>query len=392
MKKSDELKLTLNERIAEAEKLQAEGKIEEATKVAETLKGLRNEIDLALSLEETKRKTLVKEANPITMTPVGTDEATLRNRALNKLVLNPMRNFPQPLTDEERNAYFNVSGTPGSPGQIESVPSRGGYLVSPEQIKTLQEFRQAYAALKPYVRVVQTNTTSGRWPVKPVQYLNFRPFSELTAIAESEIAFTEANYTVSDRGLIIPISNQLLDDADIDIISVIGRDLALAAVRAENEQILTPLINLLTNATVITTHKALNTALFRTLDGTYEPSAKIYTNQDIFLWLSNLEDAQNRPLMVPDVTEPNKYRYRGKEIVVLPNLTLGNTASGSDTYAPIFIGDMKAYMTLFERKGLELSSSSEYLWEKYGYAIRAVIRFGVVVTDPNAMIALKVKL
>ena len=95
---------------------------------------------------------------------------------------------------------------------------------------------------------------------------------------------------------------------------------------------------------------------------------------------------------MPDVVEPNKYRYRGKEIVVVPNTVLGNTTSGNDTYAPIFVGDMRSYLTFFERKGLELTSSREYLWRKNAYAIMGIIRFGVVVTDPNAMIALKVKL
>lgn len=392
MKKSDELKMALSDKYAEAKKLQDAGKIKAALEIVNAAKSLKDEIDLALKLEAAEVNDFKRQATPINAPHAVTDEETIRRRAVNKILLNPGRTNPIPLTDEEKRVVYNVSGSPGSPGLIESVPSRGGYLVTPEQIKTLQEFRQDYAALKPYVRVVSTNTTSGTWPVKPIQYLTFRPFQELTAINEQDVTFTTANYTISDRGLIVPFSYQLLDDADIDVISVIGRDIALAATRSENEQILTPLSALITGATVITSHKALNTALFKTLDGVYEPSAKIYTNQDGFLWLSNLEDATNRPLMVPDVTAPNRYFYRGHEIIKLPNLTLGNAVSGSDTYAPIFIGDLAAYMTFFERQGLELSSSSEYLWEKYGYAIRAVIRFGTVVTDANAMIALKVKM
>lgn len=229
MKKSDELKLKISDKYEEARKLQEEGKIQEALEFVKAAKGLRDELELALSLEAAEFDNLKRQATPITAAAPAADINTLCNRALNKLVLNPLRTNPIPLTDEEKRAYYNVSGTPGSPGQIEAVPARGGYLVTPEQIKTLQEFRQDYAALKPYVRVVSTNTTSGTWPVKPIQYLNFLPFSELTAIAESEVTFTTASYTIADRGLIIPFSYQLLDDADVDIISVVGRDLALAA-------------------------------------------------------------------------------------------------------------------------------------------------------------------
>ena len=110
------------------------------------------------------------------------------------------------------------------------------------------------------------------------------------------------------------------------------------------------------------------------------------------MWLSNLDDGQNRPLLVPDVTQPNTYRYRGKEIVVIPNSTLPNTTISSKDYAPFFIGDMRSYITFFERQGVELATSTELYFRKYGTALRAVIRFGVTVTDPNAVTAVKVEL
>lgn len=399
MLKSDELKQLIEVKRTEVERYRQGNELEKASAAAEELNKMWDELKIALTMEKADLEQFKVD---VAKMPVAetVDKAKLWSRAFNKLVLNPLRNMPQALTDEEREVFYNVSGSPGSPGQIESVPARGGYLVSPDQMKTLQVFRQDYTALKDYVTVVGTNTTSGRWPVMPVQNLEFKSFAEMTDIAESDVTFTEATYTISDHGLIIPISNQLIDDADVDIVSIIGRELAQAAVRTENKAILEPLNTLIVGdpsnnvdpATAITSHKALNTALFKTLDGVYEPSSKIYVNQDSFLWLANLEDSQNRPLFVPDVTAPNKYRYRGKEIVVIPNTVLGNSTSGSDSYAPLLIGDMRAYMTFFERKGLELSSSREYLWRKYAFALMGIIRFGVVVTDPNAMVALRVKL
>lgn len=399
MKKSDELKLQITAKREEVEKFQQAEEIDKAVKAADELNAMCDEFKIVVAKEKSDLENFLKDATPL-FSMKNSDNAKLRNRAFNKILMNPLRNVPQPLTDDERNAYYNVTGSPGAPGQIESVDTRGGVLVSSEQIKTLQEFRQDYVALKDYVSVVQTTTTSGRWPIMPVQNLNFEKFVELTDIAETDVSFTEATYTIDDYGLIIPISNQLVDDADIDIISVIGRQLAEASVKTENQKILEPLNTLITGntatsiapATTISTYKALNTALFKTLDGVYEPASKIYVNQDTFLWLANLDDGQNRPLFQPDVTEPNKYRFRGKEVVVIPNTTLPNTTSGNDTFAPIFVGDMKSYLTFFERKGMELTTSREYLWRKYALALMGIIRFGVVVTDPNSMVALKVKL
>lgn len=407
MERLDELKLEITSKRTALKSVLNKGTVEEVKSATTELERLMNEYKATAALEASDFEALKKRATPLKSTyfqPTRADSAdseeTLRNRAFNKLLFNPLKKRETPLTEEEERAYFNVSGSPGVPGLIESDSSRGGYLVSPEQMKTLQEFRQDYVALKDYVSVVSTNTTSGTWNVLPVQNLVFQPFVEMTDVAESDLTLSQATYTIADHGLIIPISNQLIEDADVDVIGLIGRQLAQAAVRTENQEILKPLNRLIAGdtstglaaATTITSYKALNTALFKTLDGVYEPSSKIFVNQDTFLWLANLDDGQNRPLFVPDVVEPNKYRYRGKEIVVLPNAVLGNTTSGNDTFAPIFVGDMRSYLTFFERKGLELSTSREYLWRKHAYAMMGIIRFGIVVTDPNAMLALKVKL
>lgn len=402
MTRADELKLEISAKRAEVEKYQQEMKMQDALKAVDELEKLMDEFKVANALENAKFDKFmdaVKSGNVTKITPSGVDQKTLCNRAFNKLVLNSVRKEPIPLTDEERNAYYNVTGSPGAPAQIGSDNSLGGYLVPQEQMAQLQEFRKEFVALKDYVSVVTTNTTSGVWATYDPQDLEFQPFAEIADIAESDVTFGQATYVIHDRGLILPVSNQLINDAGIDIIGFLGRQLAEAAIRTENKEILTPLNKLITGdsdaqisaATTVTSYKALNTALFKTLDASYLQAASIFTNQDGFLWLSNLDDGTNRPLLLPDVAEPNKYRYRGKEIVVLPNSTLPSSTASSKTYAPFYIGDMRSYITFFERQGIELDASRELYFRKYGVALRAVIRFGVVVTDKNAVNAFKVE-
>jgi len=399
MKVSDEIKLEISAKKTEIENLQNEGKFQDALKAADDLNHLLDKLKIEEAKEKATFENFLKGGKTCVTAPEAVDAAKLRSRAFNKLVLNPLRMFPEPLTDEEKSAYFNVSGSPGQPAQIESIDTKGGYLVPQEQMTQLQEFRKEFTALKDYVNVVGTNTTSGRWATYTQQDLEFQNFAEMTDIAESDVTFGEATYTIEDRGLILPISNMLIADANIDIISFMGRQLAEGAVKTENKAILQPLETLITGdtaasiaeATTITSYKSLNTAMFKTLDGVYYNSTKIFTNQNGFLWLSNLDDAQNRPLFVPDVTQPNKYFYRGKEIVVVPNSTLPNKTINNKEYAPFFVGDLRSYLTFFERQGMELATSKELYFRKYGMALRAVIRFGVVVTDKNAMTALKVE-
>lgn len=389
MKKTDELKREINAKRQEVDRLQREEQTDAAFKAANELNEMMKEFEIAKSLEVSDFEQFANQAKS-NVTPEPTDKEVLRNRAFNKLVFKTAS-----LTDAEREAYFNVSGTPGQPGQIEAISSKGGYLVPEEQMKTLYEFREPLVQLKNEVTVVTVTAPSGKWPTLPPQKLEFMAFEEMTPIAESDVSFSQATYSTTDKGIIIPISNQLIEDADVNIISVIGNQLAISAVKGENKTILTPLNTMLTDSdtTIMATGttKALTTGIIKDLNGVFYDSAKIYTNQSGMAWLSNVEDGNNRPLLQPDVVEAGKFRFRGKPIVMLPDDTLPNQTSGGNEYAPFFVGDMKSYMTFFERKGMELAMSTELYFARYGTALRAVVRYGVRVIDSRAMIALKVK-
>lgn len=396
MKRSDEIRKSIDELSAKIEGLQQAEDYVEAAKWSGELTALVDQFKAAKAVEELDLQDMARGIPAPTAS--NESEAELARKAFNKLV---RRSRP---TDEEMAAYQNVTnttGNPGTPGQIEAVSARGGYLVPTEQMMQIQDLRNEFTQLRNYITVRSTAYTSGTWPTISDQNLVFTAFDELTDIAEDDIEFGQASYSVSDKGLIIPVSNQLIDDASADIIDICGRELALAAVRSENTAILGHLSTLAgtggASATTISSHKALNTALFKDLSRKYYNGAKIYTNQSGFLFLANLDDGNNRPLFVPDVTQPDKYTYRGKEIVViedslLQNITVAGSGSSSTDYAPFFIGDLKSYVWMFERQGMELAISTEYLWRKYGTALRGVIRFGTIVYDSSAMIARKVQL
>lgn len=397
MKKSDELRKDIDALAQEIDDLMAKEDFKAAADLDAKMRALNSQYRTAKDLEEMEMHDISKGA-PAPASNLPQNE--LARRAFNKLVLKEGKG----VSDEEMAAYQNVtntSGNPGTPGQIESVDARGGYLVPTEQMAEIQDKRTEFTQLRDYITVRQTNFTSGKWPTISDQSLIFTAFDELTDIAEDDIEFGQASYEIDDKGLIIPISNQLIKDANADIVNICGRELALAAVRAENAAVIGHLSTLAgvggASAATISSHKALNTALFKDLSRKYYNTAKIYTNQSGFLFLANLDDGNDRPLFVPDVTQPDKYLYRGKEIVViedslLQNITVTGANDSTTDYAPFFIGDLKSYVWMFERQGMELSISTEYLWRKYGTALRGVIRFGTVVYDSNAMIARKVQL
>ena len=392
MKKSDEIKKAMTELGEKIEDCMKKENYVDMAKWKGEYDALSAQLDIAMKLEAEDMQNAAK-GTPAPASNVPENE--LARRAFNKLVKRAGG-----LTDEERQAYKNVTGSPGQPGQIESIPAKGGYLVPTEQMAQIQDLRNEFTQLRDYITVRSTNYTTGSWPTISDQQLVFQSFAELTDIPEGDVSFGQANYTVEDMGLIIPVSNQLIDDADADIVNICGRELALASVRAENAAVIGHLDTLAgtggASAPTISSHKALNEALFKGLNRKYYNNAKIYTNQSGFLFLANLDDGNNRPLFVPDVTQPDKYMYRGKEIVVIEDSLLENIETGSGasakTYAPFYIGNLADYVWMFERKGMELAISTEYLWRKYGTALRGVIRFGTTVYDSSAMIARKVEL
>ena len=98
--------------------------------------------------------------------------------------------------------------------------------------------------------------------------------------------------------------------------------------------------------------------------------------------MSELTDGQNRPLLVPDVAAPDTYRFRGKEIVVLSN----NTLATATKKIPFYIGSIADYVAFFERMGVEIAVSTDFLFDKYATALRCVERFGVVADDTVGVI------
>ena len=379
MKNSSELKAEIGTKRKELENLQREEKIDEALKAADELNKMVDAYNVAVALEKAEFENMISNSEPLSKSMDTTDKAKLRNRAFNKLVLRRGK-----LTDEEKRAYFNDGEENTIVGQIEGVDSKGGYLVPEEQITTIREYRKAYAQLKNYCHVVHANSKSGKYPTLGEENGLLVNFDEMESISKSDFEFGQAKYEIADYGDIIPVSNQLIADANVSILSIVGQRLARMAVNTENALILSKL-NTLT-ATTISDIKGLNKALIKDLDPVYWSNAKIYTNQDGFLWLSNLVDSTQRPLLQPDLIAPEVYRYKGKEIVVLPNSTLPNGTNA----IPFYIGNLADYLMFFERQGVEIAVSTELLFDKYATALRCVVRFGATVDDTDAIKAYSV--
>ena len=383
MKKSDQFKKTYDEIKAKINDLQEAGKTKKAYDLLPDLKNAEQAYKVQLEMETEDLANFLPAAAPVLKNAV--EDKVMRNRIFNKLVLGI------PLNEQERDFYAadstpvqRVNDAAGTPGQVGVTPAKGGYLVPEEQMATLREYRKAYTSLKTLAHVQTANSTSGSMPTLGDENGVLTNFEEITNIKQSDFDFGQLKYEIKDYGDIIPVSNQLLQDADVSILDIIGQRFARKSINTENQEILNLLGGL--SSAELKDYKSLMKALNVDLDPAYYAGARIVTNQDGFQWLSELEDNQKRPLLVPDVAAQDTYRFRGKEIFVLSNTTMAT----KNSKIPFYIGSIGDYVAFFQRLGVEIALSQVFLFDKYATALRCVERFGVVADDTDAVKAYSV--
>lgn len=374
MKRSTEIKKMIENLIEKIEGLRAENKIKEAHAELDTLNELKEELAVALAIEE-------EQTSSANVAPEDTSiENVNPNAVFNKLVFN--RRLTEP---ERRYAEINpmqVLNAPGTPGQVEHTPEKGGYLVPEEQLTTLHEFRRKRVQLKDLCTVVQVTTFKGRFPTVLDENGELIAFEELNEINQSDIDFAQLSWEVKDYGDIIPLSNTFLDDVTQNMMTFIGGRFSKKAVNTENTKILA-LLNTL-SATNIADYHGITTALNKTLDPAISASAKILTNQTAFDYMDKLTDKNDRPLLSDSLTEAGKKQFKGKTIEVIPDAILKNTG----TKAPLFVGDFEEFMYFFDRKGVEVSVSEHAGFTKNATLMRAIERFDVIKVDGEAVVKL----
>ena len=386
MKKSDEIKKTVNELTAKVESAQQAEDFATAGKLADELTDAVNQYKAEKAKEDAEMETFTQTAAPVKTAPKA--DAKMMNHIFGKLLLGQKMTEDEAAVYAENRAAFN---SPGTPGQVEATPGKGGYLVPVEQLNIFYEFKKALSQLRDYCNVFNVRRPTGRFPAAAQTTATLTAFDELNAIHKTDFDFSQIQWEIKDYGDIVPVSETLLADADYNVMSIIGSRLARESVNTENSVILSAISTELSSPTTITTYKQLLNALNVTLDRAFYASTRIFTNQDGFQWLSTIEDGVNRPLLVPDVAAPDTYRFKGKEVVVIPNGTLATDTSTANHYAPIYVGSMADFVGFFERAGVEIATSDQFMFDKNAVALRAILRFGVSILDDNALVALQVK-
>lgn len=243
-------------------------------------------------------------------------------------------------------------------GLVEGVDADGGYTV-PEDISTkIEHYNDVDYDLGTDIDVVPVTTNKGsRTFQKKTDVNTFVDIDENGEI-ENEIEapkFERLPYAIQDRAGFMPVSNDLVNDSDANIIGIMTDWLGKSYVATTNKKVLEKIAE--KTQTDLKDLDGIKKALNVTLGQVYKSGAKIYTNDDGLNYLDTLKDENGRYLLNPDPTAPAKLTLRCGtnvlEVKVLPNKVF-KTVDGK---VPFIVGNLADYVRKYNRQHYSIKSS-----------------------------------
>lgn len=376
-KHEQELRQKVADLKAKAEEFNNSGKYEDAKAKIEEARNAKNELDNYLAMKQ------IQVPDPVNSQAGVLPPASVKNedKSYKEVFMKAIRG--QNLTHEEASVMQEYKAA-----LSENTGKDGGYIVPEDITTTINQLKQTVDSLEQYVNVQPVSTNKGaRTLEKRAVSTPFAPLSEYgKPNAMQEIAspeFDRLSYAIEDYAGFLPVPNDLLDDTDQALEEYLRQWIAKKSIATRNYLILQEL-NKLTKVDFVD-YKGIKTALNVTLDPAFAAGANIFTNQDGFNYLDQLEDKNGRPLLQPDPTNPTRSLLSGKPVITLSNKTI---ATDKDGKAPFIVGNLKEAIILWDRKQLSIDMTKEggNAWRTNTSEFRAIEREDVTSWDTEAVV------
>lgn len=368
----------------EARSLLMEDKTEEAKKMMSEIRSLQEKVDIQRELEDAETRDFGGGEHKVggkgeerDMKELETEYRSIFLQGIRrKRITEEQRSV---IREYEKRAVMNEGGT--SP----AIPDGDSGIVVPQDIQTrINELMREWNDLSQYVTVENVTTLSGSRVLEAdADMTPFADVDEYGIIQETDNPkFTPINYKVKKRAGYLPLTNELLQDNDANLLGYVTNWIARKAAHTRNVHILALLKTLTPKA--LADLKAINSVLNVDLDPAISRSSVILTNQDGFNWLDNQVDGMGRPILMDDFTQPGRKLFKGRPIAVVSNRNLPSDG----TNAPLIIGNLKQFMVLFNRQFFELASTREGgdAWRRDTTELRTIMRDDYVKWDAEAAV------
>jgi HK97 family phage major capsid protein len=253
-----------------------------------------------------------------------------------------------------------------------TITSTDNAAVLPKEfVNKVIEIQKGFGSLKGLCDVIPVTKNEGTIPVVDLDQNEMAEVAEGEDIVDGTLVTTDVPFKCAKVGLIQSLSSELVDDAEVEIESLVKKNFANIATAKENTKILKVIKDNATEITGTTDYDGIETAIDTSL-----PSVKYglvtLTNVTTYAYLKNKKDSQKRPLNL--ITEINGVEYfHGKPIVCVED-TLLPVVTAEKTYIA-YVANMNEAVKYCERKGITVARSTEAGFKDDTVKVRILERF-----------------
>lgn len=354
---------TKQELIEEAKLLAEQGQIDEATSLLERIKTMTEEDE---PQEEREQEVLEEEAAEVLEDEEAEKTIEKEKEEMKELGIN--------LENEEIRSFEQFIKTKGVEKREGLTTVEGGALIPKKVPTSPQEAKEVVTDLRKLVNKVSVATGSGSYPVLKANGNVMVSTAELAKnpkLANPE--FEDVDYKIATYRGYIPVSQELIDDADYNVAGLVSKHIERQSLNTANAQIAKALQSF--KALTVEDLDGIKEILNVKLNPAY--NAKFVMSQSMFNAVDVMKDADGRYLLSQDITVASGYKLFGREVVILEDTVVGKKAG--DLVA--FIGDLDAGVAFFDRKQASVKWVDN---DVYGQLLAGFIRFDAKKADAEA--------
>lgn len=346
----------------EAAKLEQAGNDDEVSAVEKNLEEIQKELDK----KEAEKDQLEKEIEDLE------NQVKELNRKAPTFPSKEEQRGGQKLEQRDAIAKYIRSGQTRDIVGLKTTDSGNAALIPTEVLKP-HFVNKTRNPLLDLVKRVQVNSGGGKYPVIKKTENKMKSTDELKDNPElAKPNITEVDYSIKTYRGYIPVSQEMIDDADYDIMAIVEEEVFNQGENTELSLI----------ADVLKTATVADAAGFDGIKDIYNKKLKpiykasIVVTQSMFAALDKVKDKNGNYMLQPDVTSPTGYSFGGKTIY-----TVEDTVFGSERDMKFFIGDISEFVGLFDRSQVSVKWINNDI---YGQLLGLFIRLDVKKVDEDA--------
>ena len=223
------------------------------------------------------------------------------------------------------------------------------------------------------VERVKVNSRSGKYPVIKKTDGVMVSTDELKSNPElGKPAISEIDYSIKTYRGYVPVSQEMIDDADYDIMSIVEDEVFNQGENTELSLV----------AAVLKEATQADAAGFDGIKDIYNKKLKsiykasIVVTKSMFAALDKVKDKDGRYMLQTDVASPTGYSFGGKTIYKVDDTVFGNEGD-----MKFFIGDVTEFVKEFDRSQVSVKWVNNDI---YGQLLGLFIRLDVKKVDDEA--------